>query len=171
MLTICLDGTEEYEKVELDFEHSLVSISKWESIHTKTFFGKDGMTPEETQDYIKHMLLTRCEDPNWIDRLTLKDYEKVNEYINGKHSATWFPESQKKGPPSSEVVTSELIYYWMISLNIPFECDKWNLSRLMTLIEVCGRKQTKPKKMSRQEQAETYRRLNEQRRQELGTSG
>lgn len=170
MLTITIPATDDREAVELNFEHSLVSLSKWESIHEKAFFGRDGMTSEETLSYIEQMYLGELPSSTWLELLRSEDYTLITNYINSKQSATWFREDPNQ-PKGSEVVTAELIYYWMISFQIPFTCETWHLNRLMTLIKVCGIKQTKPKKMSKQAQAEEYRRLNAARRKQLGTSG
>lgn len=171
MLTIMLPATDDANAVELKFEHSLVSLSKWESIHEKAFFGRDDKTSEETASYIKQMLLTENPPRDFIDRLSRDSFEKIANYINSKQSATWFrQDDQPKN--SSEVVTSELIYYWMIQFQIPFKpADEWHLSRLMNLIKICGIKQSKPKKQSRQSVAEQYRQLNAERRQASGTAG
>lgn len=171
MLIINLSETEELPALELHLEHSLVSLSKWESLREKPFYGREGMTHEETNSYIEQMILNPPSEEDWVLRFMAKDYAAVTEYINSKQSATWFREdSQKRGP--REIITNELIYYWMISFQIPFiPCETWHLNRLMTLIKICGVKQTKPKPMSRQERADQYRRLNAERRQQLGSAG
>lgn len=171
MLTILLSKTDDFEAVELILEHSLVSLSKWESIQEKPFFGREGMQEEETINYIEQMMQHDPPEGDWASRLTQKQYTQISEYINSRQSATWFREDPNR-PGPKEIVTAELIYYWMISFQIPFDpCENWHLNRLMTLIKICGIKQTKPKKMSRQAQAEEYRRLNAQRRQQFGTTG
>jgi hypothetical protein len=171
MLRLMLPQTADYPvAAELQLEHSLVSVSKWESIHEKPFFGKDGMDSKETLSYIEQMVLQDTPPEKWMDRLSVEDYRTVTNYINSKQSATWFREDSgvKK---SSEVITSELIYYWMISFQIDISAERWHLNRLMTLIKICGVKQTKPKKMSKASQAEQMRRLNAERREALGTNG
>ncbi len=171
MLTIMLPATDDSDAVELKLEHSLVSLSKWESIHEKAFFGREEKTFEDTVSYVEQMILTENPPVKFVERLTKDDFEKIAEYINGKHSATWFREEAPTRAPS-EVITSELIYYWMIQFQIPFKpVDEWNLSRLMTLIKIAGVKQSKPKKMSRHSLAEQYRQLNAQRREQYGTAG
>ena len=171
MLIITLSETSDLPALELHLEHSLVSLSKWESIHEKPFYGREGMDHDLTNSYIEEMLINSISEKGWIDRFDVKEYNAVTNYINSKQSATWFREdSPSRGP--REIITGELIYYWMISFQIPFiPCETWHLNRLMTLIKICGVKQTKPRKMSRQPQAEQYRRLNEQRRQQLGSTG
>ena len=171
MLIINLSETPEFPALDLHLEHSLVSLSKWESLHQKPFYGRESMTSEETISYIEQMILGSVPKESWMARFEIEDYNTVTEYINNKQTATWFYEDKTARKPR-EVITAELIYYWMISFQIPFiPCENWHLNRLMTLIKICGIKQTKPKKMSRQAQAEQYRRLNEQRRQQLGSAG
>jgi hypothetical protein len=171
MLTIVLSATEDLPTAKLHFEHSLVSLSKWESIHEKAFYGKEGIDHEQTKSYIQQMLLDTVPEENWIDRFSPGDFDAISDYINSKQSATWFREDDNKVGPR-EIVTAELIYYWMISFQIPFEpCETWHINRLMTLIRICGIKQSKPRKMSRQAQAAEYRRLNELRREQLGSAG
>jgi len=171
MLIIVLPETEDLPAIELQLEHSLVSLSKWESIHEKAFYGKDGMDHEQTKSYIQQMLLCPVPEGDWIDRFSPGDFDLISNYINSKQSATWFREDGNQ-PRPREIITAELIYYWMISFQIPFEpCENWHINRLMTLIRICGIKQSKPRKMSRQAQAAEYRRLNELRREQLGSAG
>jgi septum formation topological specificity factor MinE len=170
MLTINLSATDDFDAVELSFEHSLVSLSKWESLTKKAFFSKEEKTSKETASYIECMLLTDDVPSDFLNRLSKEDVAVITSYINDKQSATWFREesNQKK---SSEVITSELIYYWLVQFNIPFEVERWHLNRLMTLVKIAGIKQTKPKAMSKAEQANEYRRLNAERRAASGSSG
>ena len=170
MLTIFLSASDGLEAVELNFEHSLLSLSKWESLHKKPFFGKEEKTVEEGASYIKCMLLTENVSDETLNRLSRDDVKSITDYINDKQSATWFREDQSK-KSSSEVVTSELIYYWLVQFRIPFDVESWHLNRLMTLVKIAGIKQTKPKPMSKSQQMEEYRRLNAQRRAALGSSG
>jgi len=170
MLTIILSATDEEDPVELCFEHSLISLSKWESQYKKAFFGKDEKTSEEGASYIKCMLITENVSDELLNRLSPDNIESITGYINDKQSATWFREdpSQKS---SNEIVTSELIYYWLVQFNIPFEVETWHLNRLMTLVKIVGIKQTKPKPMSKAQQAEQYRRVNAERRAQMNSSG
>ena len=171
MLTIMLSATDDSDPIQLKFEHSLVSLSKWESMYEKPFFGREDKTPEETSSYFKFMLLNENPPEDFLDRLLPKQFEEIANYINSKQTATTFRE-QKQGRGSSEVITSELIYYWLVQFNIPFSpTEEWNLNRLMTLVKIAGVKQSKPKKMTRAEIAQQQRELNAERRNQLGTSG
>jgi hypothetical protein len=167
------DATQEFTSeggFVLELEHSLVSLSKWESIHEKPFLGKDPKTAEEIFSYIKCMALD-CKLPEELfHKLSTSNVDQIREYIDAKMSATWFSD-QPGAPKTSEVITSELIYYWLTIFNIPFECENWHLNRLFTLIRVCNVKQAKPKKMTRTEMAQRNRELNAQRKAQLGTSG
>jgi hypothetical protein len=158
------------EEQKLQLEHSLVSLSKWESKWCKPFLSKKEKTLEETIDYIRCMTLTQNVKPEVYYRLTNENLEAVNKYIQAPMTATWFNE-QKNARRSSEQVTSELIYYWMIALNIPFECQKWHLNRLLTLIRVCNIKNQPPKKRSKREIMSRNAALNAARCKQLGTNG
>jgi hypothetical protein len=158
------------EEFTLELEHSLASISKWESREEKVFLSKDEKTNEETLAYIRDMVLTTNVPEAVFDNLTKANLDLVNEYIGKKMTATWFTEnSQRRGAP--EIITAELIYYWMVSHTIPFECQYWHLNRLITLIRVCNEKNKPQKKMPRQSVAERQRQLNQARRAKHGTRG
>lgn len=158
----------EYQAIEL--EHSLISLSKWESKWHKPFFSREDKTNEETLDYIKCMTLTRNVKPEVYLKLTKENYEQIDKYINDSMTATTFY-NDSQGKSSRETITSELIYYWMISLNIPPEYQKWHINRLLTLIRVINIKNTPPKKRSMKEIMNRNAALNEARKKQLNTKG
>ena len=154
----------------LQLEHSLVSLSKWESKWNKPFLSKDTKTEEEELDYIKCMTITQNVDPNVYKFIPLNVREEIKEYINSPMTATWFSED-KNTKSSSEQITSELIYYWMIAQNIPFECEKWHLNRLITLIKICNIKSQPPKKMGKKAIMSRNAALNAARRKQFNSKG
>lgn len=156
---------------KLQLEHSLVSLSKWESKWEKPFLSSKNKTDEEVLDYIKCMTLTQNVDPLVYSCLTDDNIKKVNKYIEAPMTATRFSDDgdSKK---NREIVTAELIYYWMIALNIPIDqCQKWHLNRLMTLIRVCSIKNQPPKKKSNRDIMRSNAALNAARRKKHNTRG
>lgn len=160
----------ETEEQTLKLEHSLVSLSKWESKWCKSFLSSKEKTHEEILDYIKCMTLTQNVKPEIYNGLTKRNIEQINNYISAPMTGTYFSDEKvKKG--TREIITAELIYYWMIALNIPFECQKWHLNRLLTLIRVCEIKNSPPKKRSRREIMSRNAALNAARKKQLNTKG
>lgn len=159
-------------KVEFEIEHSLVSLSKWESRWEKPFLAETTKTDEETWSYIEDMCLTPGIDPEVFKVLGDENYAKITEYIAAKMTATWFSDNPKS-KTSSEVVTAEVIYYWLVALQIPFETEHWHLNRLLTLVRVCNAKnapQEAKKKVTTQDLA-NRRQLNQQRKAQNKTTG
>lgn len=158
-----------HKEQKLALEHSLVSLSKWESKHHKPFLASENKTAEEVLDYVRCMTVTQNPDPECYRRLTRENISKIRDYIDDSMTATWFNEKDKN--PSHEVVTNELIYYWMIQAQIPFECQKWHLNRLLTLIRVCSAKSAPAKKMGRKDMIDQRNALNAERKAKLKTKG
>ena len=180
MLRIIIPSTEMWDEVNekfvyskeyvLQLEHSLVSLSKWESKWCKPFLSKENKTFEETIDYIRCMTINQHIPDEVYNCLTEENIREINEYISAPMTATRFS-NDAIGKGSREQITSELIYYWMIALNIPFECQKWHINRLLTLIRVCNIKNHPSKKMSRREIMSRNTALNAARRKKLRTNG
>lgn len=156
--------------VELQMEHSLVSISKWESKWHKSFISTPELTDEETLDYIKCMTLTPNVPADVYSLLSDDNVQEIKDYIANPMTATTF-HNDKKGRGSREKITSELIYYWMITWNVPVEFENWHLNRLTTLIRICSLKNQPEKKMSQRDIASRNAALNAQRRAKLNSKG
>jgi len=183
MLTITIpkkklwDSKEEVFKIlkeqTLTLEHSLVSISKWESKWHIPFISDDKKTKLQFIDYIKCMTVTQNVDDFVYNALTEENFKEIASYIDNKMTATWFSENKNEQKPMrKEVITNELIYYWMIALEIPFECQKWHLNRLLTLIKVCNAKaKSANKKQNKNDIMSRNAELNAARRKKLGSSG
>jgi hypothetical protein len=161
--------TDSVREQHLQLEHSLISISKWESKWCKPFL-KSKKTSEEILDYIKCMTLNQDVNPKVYENLSSENIKAINDYIAAPMSATYFMD-EKSGGVNRETITSEVIYYWMIALNIPFECQKWHLNRLLTLIRVCNIKNGSQKKMSKSEIMRRNAALNEKRKKQWNTKG
>ena len=154
----------------LQLEHSLISLSKWESKWHKPFLNTDNKTEEEMVDYIRCMTITQNVDPDVYYGLSEANIIEIKAYMENPMTATWF--SDKHNPKTRQkAVTAELIYYWMISLGIPFECEKWHLNRLLTLIRVCNVENSPKKKMRKGEIFKQNTSLNQARKQMMGTAG
>lgn len=167
------EATQQFVKFDggaLMLEHSLVSLSKWESFTEKPFLGQDPKTREETIEYIKFMNSAPVNSPEIYDHLSASNYNEISRYIDAKMTATWFTETA----PSrghDEVITAEIVYYWMIALQVPIEAQYWHLNRLLTLIKVMNFKNSPAKKMGRQSAAQQRRMLNDQRLAQMNTTG
>lgn len=180
MLQLTIPASEQWDERKQEFvfvkeqtlqlEHSLVSLSKWESKWHKAFLTKKEKTYEETLDYIKCMTLTQNVDPATYNNLTKENIDQINKYIEDPMTASYIHDDDS-GKSSNETVTSELIYYWMIALTIPVKFEKWHLNRLLTLIKICNIKNQPPKKRSRREIMSRNAALNAARRKALNTKG
>ncbi len=159
------------EPINLSLEHSLVSISKWESKWKKSFLSTKNKTREETLDYIRCMTLNQTIPPEYYECISGVDIKRLNDYINDPMTATTFPEDNNKKGGVPKIITSEQIYSWMVQYGIPFECQKWHLARLMVLIRICAAANQPAKKMSAKELAERNRRINRARRAALHSKG
>lgn len=161
----------------LQMEHSLISIAKWEEKWAIPYFSeKEKKTSEQVLDYLRCMTINKNVDQECYNHLTAENVQRINEYIESKHTATWFSSDEKqnfikKGGRKSDIITSEIFYYWMIALQIPFECEKWHINRLITLIRVCQEKNEPAKKMSKADILKRNRSLNAARRAALHTKG
>ena len=187
MLILKLDGEEFWdeekqefvytEPIEVKLEHSLVSINKWESKWHVPFLGREHeKTPEEFVDYIRFMILSKNVNEDIIRRIVTSEshMKQIHTYMDDSMTATKFSKKQQAAArvnQGGEFITAELIYYWMVALQIPFECEKWHINKLLTLIQVCNLKNTPPKKMSKQEIYAQNRALNAARRAKYNSKG
>lgn len=181
MLTIYVPASELWDEQKQEFisiksqelrlEHSLVSLSKWEAKWQKPFLAKGGLAPEEMLDYVRCMTLTQNVSPLVYAHLSAENIKQINQYIDSPQTATTFHNLNQPRGGQGETITSELIYYWMVSLQIPFECEKWHLNRLLTLIKVCSVKNEPSKKMSQKAVRSQNASLNAARRKRLRSKG
>lgn len=179
MLKIIIPARELYDESKEEFirlkesslqlEHSLVSLSKWESKWHKPFLSKGEKSTDESVDYIRCMTLTQNVNPDVYFGITQEHIIQVNEYIEAPMTATKIVRFDNR--PNNGIVTAEIIYYMMIAFNIPFECQKWHLNRLLTLINICDIKNQPPKKMRQSEIMSRNAALNAERRRMLNTKG
>lgn len=157
------------ESFVLELEHSLVSLSKWEAKWEIPFLGDEVKTHDQVVDYINMMVVSGNPPEEILDKLSEKNFTEIHKYINTNMSAAKVKD--RPGNTSPDVLTAELIYYWMISLGIPFECQYWHLNRLLALIKVCNYKNAPKEKMSKGDMIAQRRALNEERRKKHNTRG
>lgn len=158
------------EEQVLQLEHSLISLSKWESKWCKSFLSTKELSREENMDYIRCMTITKNVSPDTYRRLTDQHIDQINEYIKAPMTATTFREGRgAKG--RKRIITAELIYYWMVTFNIPVEFQKWHLNRLLTLIRVCEIENSPKKKQSANDILRENAALNAARKAQLKTKG
>lgn len=154
---------------KIAIEHSLISVSKWESKWHKPFFSKEEKTAEMTLDYIRFMTITSNVDPEVYKYLSNENLKEIREYMEDSYSATTFKDTNKHY--RNEIITSELIYYDMIYWGIPFECEKWHINRLLTLIKICSIKGQKQTGMSQKDIMSQNAAINAARRMKHNTRG
>lgn len=181
MLTITLQGDELWDDeaevfrysdpTVLEFEHSLVSLSKWEARFHKLFLTSAKKTEEEMFGYIEAMLMTPNAPSDVLMRLTEDDVLAIDAYINDPMTGSTIHELPHRGPRSSEQISSELIYFWMSQFQIDKDCEHWHLNRLFTLIKIHHAKSQKQQRVPRQKTAQTMAEINAARKAQLGTSG
>lgn len=182
MLEITIKGREMFDSKTQSFtvikdqtlqlEHSLLSISKWESQTHKPFLGTEHRSSEEIISYIKCMTLNKGVDPNVYTALTTKDLQTIMDYINDPATATWFSKEENgRRVGRKKTITSELIYYWMIAGNVPMQCEKWHLNRLLTLLHIVEIKNRPKKSGSNKMSAARMNALNNQRLSANGGRG
>lgn len=181
MLTITIPGTEFFDENSqtfistkgcvLNLEHSLVSLSRWESKWKKPFLSTTEKTREESLDYVRCMTINQVHDPLVYMAITPAQMEQINHYIADPMTATTINDRRNGRGGGREIVTSELIYYWMVAYQIPFECQKWHLGRLMTLIKVCDVKNAPAQKIPKSSLMNRNKSLNAARKAHMGTRG
>ena len=159
--------------IHLELEHSLMSISKWESKWKISFIENQNMTVPQFRDYVRCMTMNRQKDPNVYQYLRQSDARRITEYIHDPMSARRLTtmRTKSKGGPSRVQMTSEYFYHLMIQYGIPFDCDKWHFERLLALIDCCSANNGGEKPMSYREKQQFYASLNAQRRQALNSKG
>lgn len=180
MLEITIAGKELFDEVKEEFvytkpynlvlEHSLVSLSKWEAKYQKPFLNKkDNLPREELLDYFRFMTITQNIPDDAYEYISKSEEIRILKYINSSQTATWFSKSEQK--PGREIITSELIYYWMTQYDIDWRAEKWHLNRLLTLIRVCSIKSSNNPKMNKRDVMKENARLNAARRKASGSHG
>ncbi len=165
-------GFQKFKGGKLLLEHSLLAVSKWESKYHIPFLEHIGknLTVEESLYYVQCMTINKNVDPSIYKAITPEDMQKILDYISDPYSATVI-NTRNKNRVNKEPVTSEMIYYWMVASTIPFECEKWHLSRLMKLIEIYGIKNSEPEKKSTSQILREQDAINTKRRAAMHSKG
>lgn len=179
MLKIIVPETELFDQTNGEFltvkkqilmlEHSLVSISKWESKWKIPYLYTERKTLEQDRDYVRCMTITQNVDPIIYKCLTKEVWDKIYDYMNDPMTASNVP--SKKKPGVKNIVTAETIRYWMIMFNIPVEYEKWHINQLLALIKYCEWKQSDSEKLTPSELYARNSRLNAERKRKLHTKG
>lgn len=159
-----------FDGADLELEHSLKAIREWEGKWERPFFSDKQMTKAEFIDYVRCMTLNKVDKLAYLS-LSNANVREIQKYLEKKHTATWFSNKQNTPKRRNETVTAELVYYWMTELGIPYTCESWNFNTLMTLIEVCNRKNAKPSKRNSSDILSEQAKLNAERRKRLNTKG
>lgn len=159
-----------YNEDEFTVEHTLRTIAAYEAATGKPYYDTKS-DKDNLFEYLPYMIVKPPKDLKSLDRIPQNELQKLVQWMTSSQTATWFTDFRTNnnglgGPPSNDTITAEIIYYWMTEYNIPFECDKWHINRLMTLIEVCARKKAPPQKMSKEETMQLHAQVNAQRRAE-----
>lgn len=168
------NDTQEFIEIpgaKFTIEHSLISLSKWESKWKKSFINTKNLTDVEFADYVRCMTVGKECTFDVYSNLGSKNEQRIRDYIDDSMTATTFRSSQTQTRHRNEIITAELIYYWMIEAGIPFECEKWHLNRLLALIRVCNIKNSSGKKMSKKDIMKENAALNAARRKASGSKG
>lgn len=181
MLEVIIPASELYDdknnefiytkETKLKLEHSLISLKKWESKWHKPFLTTD-KSYEELIDYIKCMTIEPIKDEIVYKAIPRSTFYIIIDYIKDPMTATWFSKASEDKLKSNkkETITNEIIYYWMIELGIPFECQKWHINQLLTLIKVIQLKSSSSK-MSKKDEKTQRDMLNKQRRMKYKSRG
>lgn len=163
------------KKTVLQLEHSLLSLKKWEAKWCIPFLDGNPKTTEQTIDYIRCMTLTQNVNPYVYGALSAQNLEDINNYIDAPMTATWFVEDKQKKKNKTvrkeKTITAELVYCWMVMYHIPFECQKWHLNQLITLIRVCNEENNPKKPLKGKALYSRNRALNEARKKKMHTRG
>lgn len=157
------------KNVRLVLEHSLLSLSKWESKHKKPFLETKAKTGEEMIDYFQSMIVSPPNKEDLIFRLSPEQMDQITDYINDSMTAAKVPNLPKKGSP--DTLTSDLIYSWLVALKINWESQHWHLNRLMMLIQILNAQQEAQKPQSKAEVLRDWRKQNAELKEKYGTSG
>lgn len=162
----------------LNMEHSLISIYRWESKYKRAFLNeKDQKTKDELIDYFRMMTISKPASDKVYELISenAELISKISEYLEDTMTATTFAinDAGDSYNPKKTIITAEIIYYWMVTFSIPFECEKWHLNKLFTLIRVCAIKNQPPNqnKMPKSELYARNRELNAKRKAEFNTRG
>lgn len=157
------------EEVEVEFEHSLLALSKWESKHQTPFLSSAPKEQLQLFEYFECMIVTPGVDPNIVYAIAPEDLVLLEQYLEYKPTASSVPRTQVRN--NNEITTSELIYYWMVALKIPFVAESWNIHRLLMLVEIANFKQQPAKKQSTAEAVSKWKEQNAKNKARFGTDG